>query len=1268
MQEDEDLMEIDDTIHNAPIIEQKPLELNTPVSSKQGTNDVVVLDDDEEEGAKQLTPINNNETIIDLIQETRRCINSSCEGKTKDYIIAPDFCLIYYKVKPSKNIVEEICHDCYTQAVIAYDKLAMNAAEGKCVLSVNLPLINETLQIDDSDEEDGNINDLVEYIDEESAQFIKDNLDLVIDEALNKYDIESLAHREVEFVEDSTLNIENQISEISFKVKDLRQSFDTIQIDLYKKFSPNGRELKGLTIIDDFSCSSGTITRYDSAPPKPTVQKPPNPQQKPLQQQPAQSAIRVTTVPGTVSAPSRKSARHHKPVSYAELDDPGNADSPRVTDKLEELAEKIEPPPGLPNFGPMEKPPAKQGDIYYVVREQNPSGPWIRARLSTSIPVGQEVNGNVYDDVHYRLTELKQQRDRIVNGKQIAYMTPSSVRLVIGTRVLAMFTEETKKQNHPYYPGIVGESPHIGNKYRYLIFFDIGYAQYVNHENVHLIFESSKNVWEDMKDDSRSFIKKYIESQDRPMVKLAKDQTVRVEYNGKWWLCTVKHVDCSLATVHFEHLNRTETIYRGSMRLSPMFREEQAATNRHSGIRASRKAGPNESATVVQYRRTDEYPSTIVDDSPTKENDNPVRAVARKSTTPRPLSANSLEHARPFLPPLINTALGPTSKIMYFTPRDQMVTQRRYLRHPCGPACRRTLTHNFSKLRGHNPLSKPLLCGWARLTSRARGRKEIVYKTPCGRILRSIAEVHCYLRVTQSEMTVDLFDFNHMVRCLAEFNVDCKPDPADLSKDLQERRCCTNIFILPGLEQVPIPVINGVNNDMLDFCHYSTKRVPMEGVHINCEPEFLCGCDCEDDCIDKTKCSCWKLTLEGAKYLGKDVDPNSVGYIYRRLQDQVITGIYECNSRCKCGPTCLNRVVQNPMSLKLQVFRTHNRGWGIRSLNDVPQGTFICIYAGTLHTEAMANEDGMAYGDEYFAELDYIETVEKYKEDYEAEVLEDEEDEDLDDATSKTSKSGGRLTPDFEEEEIMRGVNAKNRRYSDDNDFVCTTKVAGQETGIRTRLRRRNDDDKDTKDPKDAKDSKEVKNTKEVKESKEMKNTKDMKDSKEVKDVKDTKDIKDAKVKEPVVIKQEVTTEINMKAIESLQTDIDTVTISDDEDEGREVLSFNPKSGTTDLDEKSKYNSVRDLFGPNEEVYIMDAKTSGNIGRFLNHSCSPNVFVQNVFVDTQDPRFPWVAFFSSQFIRAGTELTWNYNYDIGSVPGRVLYCHCGSLECKGRLL
>lgn len=96
--------------------------------------------------------------------------------------------------------------------------------------------------------------------------------------------------------------------------------------------------------------------------------------------------------------------------------------------------------------------------------------------------------------------------------------------------------------------------------------------------------------------------------------------------------------------------------------------------------------------------------------------------------------------------------------------------------------------------------------------------------------------------------------------------------------------------------------------------------------------------------------------------------------------------------------------------------------------------------------------------------------------------------------------------------------------------------------------------------------------------------------------------------------------------------------------------------------------SLREYYGKNESVYIMDAKTNGNIGRYLNHSCSPNTFVQNVFVDTQDMRFPWISFFALHYISAGTELTWDYSYDVGSVPGKQLKCQCDSLHCRGRLL
>ena len=35
----------------------------------------------------------------------------------------------------------------------------------------------------------------------------------------------------------------------------------------------------------------------------------------------------------------------------------------------------------------------------------------------------------------------------------------------------------------------------------------------------------------------------------------------------------------------------------------------------------------------------------------------------------------------------------------------------------------------------------------------------------------------------------------------------------------------------------------------------------------------------------------------------------------------------------------------------------------------------------------------------------------------------------------------------------------------------------------------------------------------------------------------------------------------------------------------------------------------------------MDAKSIGNVGRYLNHCCEPNSFVQSVFVDTHDLRW-----------------------------------------------
>ncbi|KAL1502081.1 hypothetical protein ABEB36_007279 [Hypothenemus hampei] len=1165
---EEEAMEIDDPLPVSPIIERQiPTEDRMVVENAQS---IVILDDEDESNQTKTNEPSEqkNDTdgeikeIIDLVDKPKslRCLNVSCSGLCSEFIYAPDFCLSSYRVKKSSSNKAEICMKCYYDSVQEFDKLATCLKDGELLFDLEVPVVNETLQIDDSDEEDEDVKS-IEFIADNNFTFISENIESILRNTIDELNMPEHVNKERSHLEEEVRKIGEGYRNASVEAKAIRQTLDRIQIDLYNQFRPEIRNLKGITILDDFSISNDMQIRPENVP-----------------EILPRKSTRIMQKPTILSKENSSNTNFVQPVIV---------------------------PKDLPVTVIPDRPEPRIDEIYYIAKE-NYHASWIKARLQQIIRENMSYKGVFYDKTHYRLVELKQQKERILEGKFVAYFHACRSRLTVGTRVLSQFKElnpeAQKPRNIPYYAGIVGENPVESNKYRYLIFFDIGYSQYVDHTGVNLVFEGSKNVWEDMPEDSRSFIQKYLQSQDRPMVKLSTNQTVRVEYNGKWWLCTVKGVDCSLVRVHFNQIDRWEWIYRGSTRLSPMFREEMAATNRHTGLRNPRKLGANESAAVVQYTRNADFVESAHKDFTAPR----TRAVARKSTTKLNSALPTTKYA-PYLLPF-NTEVnitGPASKVMYFTPRNQQVQKREYTRHECGPDCKSYLTHNFTKLRGHNPLSKPLLCGWARMTFKDKFRKNIVYKAPCGRMIRSISEVHKYLRATESEMTVDLFDFNHMVRCLADFKVECNPDTGDLSK---------------GLEQVPIPVINGFNNDVLDFSNYSNIRVPMKGVYMNLDEEFLCGCDCDDDCADKLKCSCWKLTLDGIKYLGKNVDPLSVGYTYRRLQEQVITGIYECNSRCKCSSTCLNRVAQNPMSLKLQVFRTVDRGWGIRCVNDIPQGTFVCIYAGALYPEQTANEDGLQYGDEYFAELDYIEIVEKYKEEYEEEALEDEE--------FEKEKTPPRM------EEIKRTSSGKKRHaYDDDNDFTLRfsrmVNVKTTDEGIRSRLRKRKEEDE--KKPKEEESKKDNKNV-EVKEDKH--NEEDLK-----------------------------------TASENIPDNLDTVTISDDEDDGREVLSFNPMSKNVD-DRKSKYTSVRQLFGPNEKdnIYIMDAKTTGNIGRFLNHSCSPNVFVQNVFVDTHDLRFPWVAFFSSQFIRAGTELTWNYNYDIGSVPGRELKCYCASLECKQRLL
>lgn len=91
-----------------------------------------------------------------------------------------------------------------------------------------------------------------------------------------------------------------------------------------------------------------------------------------------------------------------------------------------------------------------------------------------------------------------------------------------------------------------------------------------------------------------------------------------------------------------------------------------------------------------------------------------------------------------------------------------------------------------------------------------------------------------------------------------------------------------------------------------------------------------------------------------------------------------------------------------------------------------------------------------------------------------------------------------------------------------------------------------------------------------------------------------------------------------------------------------------------------------------EDGFAIDAAKIGNIGRFVNHSCSPNLYAQDVLFDHGDKMMPHVMLFATRNIHPLQELTYNYNYKIDHVSDsngniKIKKCHCGARKCKGRL-
>eukprot|EP00250_Pteridium_aquilinum_P006782 c16624_g2_i1 orf=425-2674(+) len=272
-----------------------------------------------------------------------------------------------------------------------------------------------------------------------------------------------------------------------------------------------------------------------------------------------------------------------------------------------------------------------------------------------------------------------------------------------------------------------------------------------------------------------------------------------------------------------------------------------------------------------------------------------------------------------------------------------------------------------------------------------------------------------------------------------------------------------------GQERLPVCIVNEVDEEPapLHFTYIPSIKYP-----VWYSPVLPKGCNCVGDCDEET-CSC-------AIKNGNEFPYNENGYI---IIDKKV--VYECGDSCSCSSSCQNRVSQKGLRYRLEIFKTKNRGWGVRSLDSIQPGGFICEYTGELLSDAEAEQK--IENDEYLFDL------------------------------------GNGCNPSIDQSDLV-----------EKNDTTAIVPAA------------------------------------------------------------------------------------------------------------------------------------------EDVAYTIDAKDLGNVARFINHSCSPNLYAQNVLYDSDDLRFPHVMLFAMENIPPMRELTYDYNYTLDKVRDaygnvKTKACYCGAQDCQGRL-
>ncbi|XP_047330151.1 histone-lysine N-methyltransferase, H3 lysine-9 specific SUVH1-like [Impatiens glandulifera] len=178
-----------------------------------------------------------------------------------------------------------------------------------------------------------------------------------------------------------------------------------------------------------------------------------------------------------------------------------------------------------------------------------------------------------------------------------------------------------------------------------------------------------------------------------------------------------------------------------------------------------------------------------------------------------------------------------------------------------------------------------------------------------------------------------------------------QPQAFTLWKSIQQWRVNLSSrpnVILPdltsGAESLPVCLVNEVDNDKGPsyFTYFPSLKYDKP---INSQQSTQ-SCSCRSGCQSgNASCPCTKKNGGSLPYT-----TNGILLCCNSL-------IYECGPSCTSPPNSRNRISQAGLKVRLEVFKTKDRGWGLRSWDPIRAGAFICEYAGEVIDKSAIGSD-----------------------------------------------------------------------------------------------------------------------------------------------------------------------------------------------------------------------------------------------------------------------------------------------------------------------